>query len=102
MVGLLVACIPGLGFLMWFIGAPICLAGFILAIIGMAKGEVASGVMLLIASMVVAPLAFFAAPLVVSGLIDAFTGTQPDSQRKIEQFLHEKGFPTRVQNSFNP
>ena len=98
LVGLAVACIPGAGFLMWFIGAPVCLAGFILAIIGMAKDEVASGVMLLIASMVVAPLAYFASPLVVAGLIHALTGKPSSSQQSIERILHERGFPAPVQN----
>ncbi len=98
LVGLGVACIPGVGFLMWFIGAPVCLAGFILAIIVMAKGEVASGVMLLIASMMVAPLAYFASPLVVAGLVHAFTGRQLTSQQQFERILHERGFPAPMKS----
>jgi len=98
LVGLGVACIPGIGFLMWIIGGPVCFAGMILAIIGMAKGEVASGVMLLIASMVAAPLAFVVAPLVTAGLMHAFTGKILPAQQKMERMLEERGFPAPAKN----
>jgi hypothetical protein len=71
LVGLLIAAIPALGFIMWIIGIAFCLAAFALAIIGIAAGQTIRGGILLVASLTVAPLGMLAAPLITTMLIGA-------------------------------
>jgi len=62
--GFVVACIPLLGMLAWFLGAFLCLAAFILAIIGMANGRIGGGIFLLCGALIGAPLAYVVTPLI--------------------------------------
>lgn len=62
--GFIVACIPVLGMLAWVIGGFLCLAAFILAIIGMANGRIGGGIFLLCGALIGAPLAYALTPLI--------------------------------------
>lgn len=64
----LVALIPGIGFLTWLIAAPILLVTFILGIVALNKGSTTQGIMILLASLIVAPLFLVVAPIVTTAL----------------------------------
>ena len=64
----LVALIPGIGFVTWLIAAPILLVTFILGIVALNKGATTQGVMILLASLIVAPLFLFVAPFVTTAM----------------------------------
>jgi hypothetical protein len=59
----LVALIPGIGFLTWLIAAPILLVTFILGILGVNKGATTQGILILLASLIAAPVFLFFAPI---------------------------------------
>jgi len=88
----LVALIPGVGFLTWVIGAPILLITFILGIIVLSKGGTMQGVVILLMSLIVAPIFLVVAPLVTTSLaVDsgADTGDTLESE-VLEPDLDEK------------
>lgn len=60
--GFVLACIPMFGFFIYIAGVFLCLAAFILAIIGMAHGRTWGGIFLLSATLVAAPVAYLIAP----------------------------------------
>lgn len=64
----LVALIPGIGFLTWLIAAPILLVTFILGIVALNKGSTTQGIMILLASLIAAPLFLVVAPIVTTAL----------------------------------
>ena len=64
LVGLVLACIPLLGFVSWVIGYPLCFAALILGCLGAANGRPWAGDALILASITAAPLALFVAPFV--------------------------------------
>ena len=64
LVGLVLACIPLLGFVSWLIGYPLCFAALILGCLGAANGRPLAGVVLILASITAAPVALFVAPFV--------------------------------------
>ena len=61
------ALIPGLGFGIWLIAAPILLITFILGIIAMARGGVLQGILILIASLIFMPVFVLIAPIITTG-----------------------------------
>jgi hypothetical protein len=68
-LGFAVACIPGVGLLIFLIGlAPIGIA-FVMGIIGMATGRIADGIFLCVASVTIAPVAYFLVPLLTGQFI---------------------------------
>lgn len=64
----LLALIPFVGMLAWFIGPPLMIAALVLAIIAMTKGSTGGGVVLLIFSLTIAPVTFMLAPIVAAML----------------------------------
>lgn len=58
MIGLtcLVSLIPGIGFATWLIAAPVLLVTFILGIIALTKGGTLQGILILLTSLIVAPI----------------------------------------------
>ena len=63
----LVALIPGVGFITWLVGAPILLVTFILGIVALSKGGTLQGILILLASVIAAPLFLFIAPIITTG-----------------------------------
>ena len=63
LIGVGIAVIPGGGFLVWLIALPLCIAAFALGIAGAAKGKAVAGVMLIMASMTLGPLALIVVPI---------------------------------------
>ncbi len=62
----LVALIPGIGFLTWIIAFPILLITFILGIITLTKGRTTQGVMILLTSLIAAPVFLVIAPIITT------------------------------------
>lgn len=60
--------VPAFGFAAWFFGIPVLLATFILSIIVLTKGATTQGVMLLISTVIFAPLVIFLAPIISTTL----------------------------------
>lgn len=60
------AIVPFIGVFAWFIGPPLILAGFVLSIIAMSKGRTGGGVVLLLFSIIVAPVTIIFAPVIAS------------------------------------
>jgi hypothetical protein len=52
LIGLVVACIPGIGLAMLFIGFPICVAVFILGIVATSRGRTAHGIGIIFSSFI--------------------------------------------------
>lgn len=68
LAGCAIAFIPMAGFVVYLIGIPLCIAAFILGILGAAKGKTAAGVLLILASLTIGPLAMAAAPWISVGI----------------------------------
>jgi len=64
----LVALIPGVGFLTWVIAAPILLVTFILGFVALNKGSTTHGVIILLVSLIGAPLFLFVVPFITAAL----------------------------------
>lgn len=64
--GCVLALVPFLGMLAWFIGPPLVLAGLVLSIIAMSKGRTGGGVALLLFTLIVAPATLIFAPIISS------------------------------------
>jgi hypothetical protein len=62
----LIAMIPGIGFVTWLIAFPVLLATFILGIIALTKGGTLQGILILLTSLIVAPIFIAIAPLVMT------------------------------------
>jgi hypothetical protein len=62
----LVALIPGVGFLTWIIAFPVLLVTFILGILTLTKGRTMQGVMILLTSLIAAPVFLVVAPIVTT------------------------------------
>lgn len=60
------ALIPFIGMLAWFIGPPLMIAALVLAIIAMTKGRTGGGIVLLLFSLTIAPVTFVLAPFVAA------------------------------------
>jgi hypothetical protein len=71
--GFIVACIPVLGMLAWVIGGFLCLAAFILSIIGMANGRIGGGIFLLCGALIGAPLAYVVTPIISMAVVGKAT-----------------------------
>lgn len=59
----LIALIPAVGLLTWFIAIPVLVATFVLGIIAITKGGTLQGVLILLVSLVVAPVYLLIAPM---------------------------------------
>jgi hypothetical protein len=68
LIGVVLACIPLLGFVSWLIGYPLCFAALILGCLGAANGRPLAGVVLILASITAAPVALFVAPFVSTAI----------------------------------
>lgn len=76
LLGFILACIPGFGMLMWFLWfAPMGIA-LLMGVIGMATGRVMGGIVLCLASVTLAPVAYFIVPL----LSGAILGHPPENR----------------------
>jgi hypothetical protein len=60
--------IPGLGFGVWLIAAPLLLITFVLGIIAISRGGTLHGILILIASLIVVPIFVFIAPIVTTSI----------------------------------
>lgn len=69
LVGVLLACVPLLGFVSWLIGYPLCFAALILGCLGAANGRPGAGVALILASITAAPVALFVAPFISTAIL---------------------------------
>jgi hypothetical protein len=68
-LGFGLACIPGVGLLIFLIGlAPIGIA-FLMGVVGMATGRIAAGIFLCLASVTLAPVAYLLVPLLTGQFI---------------------------------
>jgi GYF domain 2 len=70
-----ISIVPVLGFAAWIVAAPILLAAFVLSIIVLSRGGTAEGLMLLLATIVGAPLVIAVAPVVSSMLAAAIASS---------------------------
>ncbi|MES2660843.1 MAG: hypothetical protein V4689_19615 [Verrucomicrobiota bacterium] len=84
--GCVLALIPFLGILAWFITGPLVLTGFVLAIISIAKGRTVGGIFLLLFSIFVAPITLFVGPIVSSLLGAASIAPQFPPSNSLEKF----------------
>lgn len=68
MIGLtcLVSLIPGIGFATWLIAAPVLLVTFILGIVTLTKGGTLQGILILLTSLIAAPIFLFLAPIITT------------------------------------
>ncbi len=83
----LLAIIPFVGLLAWFVGPPLLIAALILAIIGMASSQPGRGVFLLLFTLIVGSLTVALGPLVSSFLAAVLTGAAVEpSSSSLEQF----------------
>jgi hypothetical protein len=62
----LVALIPGIGFLTWIIAFPVLLVTFILGILTLTRGRTMQGVMILLTSLIAAPVFLVVAPIITT------------------------------------
>ena len=62
----LVALIPGIGFLTWIIAFPVLLVTFILGILTLTKGRTLQGVLILLMSLIAAPVFLMVAPIITT------------------------------------
>jgi hypothetical protein len=62
----LVSLLPGVGFLTWIIAAPILLVTFVLGIVALNKGATTQGILILLASVIAAPVFLFVAPILTT------------------------------------
>ena len=68
LLGFILACIPGFGMLMWLLWfAPMGIA-VLMGLIGMATGRVMGGIVLCLASVTLAPVAYFVVPLLSAAI----------------------------------
>ena len=70
------ALIPGLGFVVWFIAFPVLLITFILGCVAIARGGTLQGVLILLATLIGAPVFIAIAPIVTTALFLASTPAQ--------------------------
>ena len=68
-VACVLAAIPFLGFAAWAICGPLLLVAFILSIVVLAKGGVSEGLVLLLGTLIVAPVLIVTAPFLTSALV---------------------------------
>ncbi len=85
----LIALIPGLGFATWLIGAPILFITVILGIVALNKGETTQGVLIMLASIIVAPVFLLLAPILATALAVGAGGGASASMRKNPQITPE-------------
>ncbi len=80
LLGFIMACIPGFGMLMWFLWfAPMGIA-LLMGLIGMATGRVMGGIVLCLASVTLAPVAYFVVPLLSAAIASPHSEKQePES-----------------------
>ena len=67
-----VAMIPAIGLLTWFVAIPILVITFIIGIVVLSKGGTLSGVLILLASLIVVPAFVMIAPVVSTTVFAAF------------------------------
>jgi uncharacterized membrane protein len=92
----LVALIPGVGFLTWFIGVPILLITFILGIIVLSKGGTMQGVVILLMSLIVAPIFLMVAPILTTSL---FIGAGADTGANVESEVLDSDLDLEAQEA---
>lgn len=63
----LVSLIPGVGFLTWIVGFPVLFVTMILGIVTLAKGGTLQGVLILLVSLIAAPIFLIVAPIITTG-----------------------------------
>lgn len=68
----LLSIVPLLGVVVWVIGGPVLLAAFVLSIVAIAQGRATGGVLLLLFSVTLAPLAVFLGPILATFLLALF------------------------------
>ena len=61
--------IPGLGFGVWLIVAPVLIVTFVLGIISISRGGTLQGVLILLATLIVVPVFVFVAPILTTGAV---------------------------------
>ena len=93
LVGLVLACIPLLGFVSWLIGYPLCFAALILGCIGAASGRPVAGVVLILASITAAPVALFVAPFVSTMIAANASAPNPPATEGIKEDSNTVGLP---------
>lgn len=81
----LVSLIPGIGFLTWLIAGPILLVTFVLGVVALSKGATTQGILILLASVIGAPVFLVVAPIVTTALAVGGAAASADSgQAKVE------------------
>lgn len=78
--------IPGLGFAIWLIAAPLLLVTLVLGIISISRGGTLQGVLILLATLIVVPVFVFVAPIVTTGVAvvaAAKASEKADSSRSV-------------------
>jgi len=77
----LASLIPGLGFGVWLIAAPVLVVTFVLGIIAVSRGGTLQGVMILLTSLIVVPIFIFVAPILTTGAALAAAAKASDKSR---------------------
>jgi hypothetical protein len=82
--------IPGVGFIAWLIGAPVLLVSLICGIVAISKGASLQGVLILLFTLIIAPIIMFVAPIITTtgavavGVAEANEQIQQARQEKID------------------
>lgn len=83
--------IPAIGFLAWIIATPVIFIAVILGIVTIANGRTMHGVMILLASLIVAPVIIMVAPVVSTAILAApaaFNYDRSADNRTFQQFTN--------------
>lgn len=83
--GCLLALAPVLGMLAWFIGPPLVVAGFVLAIVSIVKGRTGGGVALMLFTLIVAPVTLIFGPIVMTMIAAALAADR--AAPKMEEMM---------------
>jgi hypothetical protein len=85
----LISMIPGVGFIAWLIGAPVLLVSLVCGIVAISKGASLQGVLILLFTLIIAPIIMFVAPIITTtgvvavGVAEANEQMQQATQEKI-------------------
>ena len=104
MIGLtcLVSMIPAIGFATWLIAFPVLLVTFILGIIALTRGGTLQGILILLASLIGAPIFIAIAPLVTTAGAIAAADTSSGSSGSSSSTRSSQTSSTRTQPAVTP
>lgn len=79
------AAIPGLGFLIYLLGVPLLIVAFVLGVVAIVKGRTAGGVLLMLFTLIIAPIAFMVVPLISISAVGEKAEVRDSRRTKIQE-----------------